>query len=805
MWQVSSIYKFKIKDKYLGPLLNLIIVWLFSYSVISAIVSLTILRTTPSYIFIYTGLFTVMSFMVFYNEYTMAVAGSALVAVGLYVNWVFTRETISPEWTRFLTHLHGTWLFITGMGKFSLFYNTTTLNTLICIVTCTSSLLVSMKKSYPIMFILGFGFFITANMLAPEGYHPAFFIMLTVLFTAFVKTSKSDPKAVFRIIPLCLAVVALSWIIPMPQNNFSRKNLEEAYEDIYWFFREPFRPKYFTAGTMGFESADGTLGGNMRANNDFIMYVFADNPIYLTGATKDIYTGTSWQSQYEEHAFLPAGEENLADINAITARTLLDYDYSFVSLAQNYGAVPNLSDYGIAQKRISVNIGKARTGTIFKPPLSYNLEVYGEYNVLQRDMDLRAEPVFKKDAIYSFNYYDIDYDGDFMVQALESSRRGFYSAKAEELIYQLITDYRLPVIQATRYWEISRHYINLQTDYAESVYERYSALPESLPDRVFELAYDLTKDCKSDYEKIIAIQKYLQSFTYTLTPGSVPKDRDFVDYFLFDNQEGYCTYFATSMAVMARAVGLPSRYVEGYLLPETKTTEDYYSVFGTNAHAWAEVYFEGIGWIPIEATPASYFNTYYPTLAENANYDTPQSEIDDGNYEHDSTVSGYGSDDGEEDVAPLTGDGQGTAAITSEVKPVTALIVITVCSAICYMFFRKILEDNRHKAMRSSDYRSAAIESFKGLMDLLAFYGMPMESHESAIAYAQRIGKYLPLGVMTTNTTALVFSKARYSANDISDAEAAVIRQAYFTMYKNLRESNNKYKFFIHRYIKKLH
>ena len=454
------------------------------------------------------------------------------------------------------------------------------------------------------------------------------------------------------------------------------------------------------------------------------------------------------------------------------------------------------------QKRASINIGKARTGTIFQPAFATNLELYGDYTVLRRDMDLRSEPVFKRDAIYSFNYMNIDYDGQTMQKMLEESYRGYYLATSERLLSDTINDYTLTSSRRSLYWEIVRYYIASQEPYASFVYENYTDLPDTIPSRVLDLTHDLIKDCESDYEKITAIQKYLHNFTYNLTPGSVPEGQDFVDYFLFDKNEGYCTYFATAMAVMSRAAGLPSRYKEGYLLPEEKTGEDYYSVYGTNAHAWAEVYFEGIGWIAIEATPTSYFSTYYPTLAENVNYDD-RGEGDTEEFGHDDSLSGYGADDGLEDnyYSPTAVQG---AQRPTEIKPVTLLIIISVSGLVCYIFFKKILEDKRHKAMRGKDFRLATIESYKGLIDLLGFCGMPMEKYESANAYADRISKYSPLGAMTTTNSARIFSKARYSEGDISEIEASVIRQAYFSLYRNLCASSSKYKFFVHRYIKKL-
>ena len=100
----------------------------------------------------------------------------------------------------------------------------------------------------------------------------------------------------------------------------------------------------------------------------------------------------------------------------------------------------------------------------------------------------------------------------------------------------------------------------------------------------------------------MAIQDYLRQFPYSLqVPGS-PTNRDVADFFLFDLQKGYCDYFATTMAVMVRAVGIPSRLVTGFSSGSYDYTSDRFVVVQSNAHSWVEVFFPGIGWVEFEPT-----------------------------------------------------------------------------------------------------------------------------------------------------------------------------------------------------------
>ena len=138
--------------------------------------------------------------------------------------------------------------------------------------------------------------------------------------------------------------------------------------------------------------------------------------------------------------------------------------------------------------------------------------------------------------------------------------------------------------------------------YPEWIQKTYIALPESVPRRVWDLALDLTATKKTAYDKALAIESYLRTFPYTLDLGPPPADRDLVDYFLFDLQRGYCDYYASAMVVLARAAGLPARVAIGYASGTYLPEQAIYNVTEADAHAWAEVYFPGYGWIEFEPT-----------------------------------------------------------------------------------------------------------------------------------------------------------------------------------------------------------
>lgn len=137
----------------------------------------------------------------------------------------------------------------------------------------------------------------------------------------------------------------------------------------------------------------------------------------------------------------------------------------------------------------------------------------------------------------------------------------------------------------------------------EQVRMRYLQLPRELPERIQQLADEITEGINNPYDKARAIESYLRSnYPYDLDVPAPPQDQDVADYFLFDLKRGYCDYYATAMVVLARSSGLPARFISGYSSGSYDAPNAQYIIRELNAHSWAEVYFPGIGWVEFEPT-----------------------------------------------------------------------------------------------------------------------------------------------------------------------------------------------------------
>lgn len=140
------------------------------------------------------------------------------------------------------------------------------------------------------------------------------------------------------------------------------------------------------------------------------------------------------------------------------------------------------------------------------------------------------------------------------------------------------------------------------SDYPDDVRRVYLQLP-SLDPRIPRLAGEVTATARTPYDKAAALESYFHArFGYTLELASPPKG-DPLAYFLFERRAGHCEYFAAAMTVMLRALGIPARYVNGFLPGEYNDIGGDYIVRASDAHSWVEVYFPGYGWLPFDPTP----------------------------------------------------------------------------------------------------------------------------------------------------------------------------------------------------------
>ncbi|HXZ05821.1 MAG TPA: transglutaminase domain-containing protein, partial [Ktedonobacteraceae bacterium] len=157
------------------------------------------------------------------------------------------------------------------------------------------------------------------------------------------------------------------------------------------------------------------------------------------------------------------------------------------------------------------------------------------------------------------------------------------------------------------------------TYFDPSILQTYLQLPNNLDPNIKILAENLTAKAPTMYDKAVALESYFHNnYTYDANI-SLPPGQEAVSWFLFrdNSHKGFCNYFATAMAVMARELGIPARVVEGYTNGKYDAKHNQWVIRGTDAHSWVQIYFAGYGWVNFEPS-ASYSTFTRPIVSSNS-------------------------------------------------------------------------------------------------------------------------------------------------------------------------------------------
>ncbi|TQR19628.1 transglutaminase TgpA family protein [Psychrobacillus vulpis] len=310
-------------------------------------------------------------------------------------------------------------------------------------------------------------------------------------------------------------------------------------------------------------------------------------------------------------------------------------------------------------------------------------------------------------------------------------------------------------------------------------FNRYLQLPETLPSRVRDLATSITENETSLYDKAKIIERYFRrnGFSYNQTLAAVPTgDTDYVDQFLFETKLGYCDNFSSSMVVMLRSIGIPSRWVKGFAAGEVDHKENnvpVYEVTNNNAHSWVEAYFPEIGWMPFEPTIgfSNSINIKYDLDITANDFDTPvpvqpPSSKDKPNTEKTELSKGF------TDVmkSGLEWISNRKAAI------IWSCVGLLLLSLTAYRYKRKWISKVLIPLyrIRKNDWYTFE-KMYHQLLKQLSFYGLGKEQGQTLMDYAQQIDAYF--GDKNMRNLTSVYEKGFYGGNreDIN--------------YKKMRES----------------
>lgn len=352
---------------------------------------------------------------------------------------------------------------------------------------------------------------------------------------------------------LVLAVVVVVWVAPLLSSSPALGHLWQRSEGPWRAVGDEWNRLFSVVRghSRGYQNVPFgqqlTLGGPIDLGEETVMWVATEDARYWRGVVYGRYTGRGWESTDDETLVVPAGRD-LPVEGQYEKRWLVEQT-----------VVPSWS--GIGQV---FQLGQ---------PIVINVPTEVRYGLLDAGAGGTPDP----------------WAGKVSVSLIRT---------------------RVPVSADRPYtvfsWTSNADVASLREagrDYPEWISSRYLQLPQTLPDRVGELAEELTSAYENDYDKSVALRDYLRgTIVYSEDIEATPEDRDPIDYVLFDRRAGYCNYYASAMVVMARSVGIPARLVVGYAGGELDPDTGWYRVRHRDTHAWVEVYFPVYGWVEFEPT-----------------------------------------------------------------------------------------------------------------------------------------------------------------------------------------------------------
>ncbi|MCL2854023.1 MAG: transglutaminase-like domain-containing protein [Defluviitaleaceae bacterium] len=350
------------------------------------------------------------------------------------------------------------------------------------------------------------------------------------------------------------------------------------------------------------------------------------------------------------------------------------------------------------------------------------------------------------------------------------------------------------------------HLLYYLAQHANWIYEAYTGLP-AIPARVRDLAQRITYHAENDFQRATMIADYLRwhgGYTYTLTPGDTPQGRDFVDWFLFDAREGYCVHFATAFVVMVRSLGIPARYVEGFMVPNQPDADGYIDVVNRMGHAWGEVYFEGFGWQLFEATP--------PEAV--FGWQTPQTQTTPGFWDYlelDGADWGFfedywfipEGDGGTSIIIDSSAYEEGYDEPPNQAAPMSIrelLLTATMGAGglvALFMLLRLILSELRFRRLCKSDGRVAALAYYTRILRYLECLDLRADEGDTPLIFARRLGYRAGFEnnkVRLEDITHILY-RAKYSPHPIGDKEKEIMRNTLFMLDFKLKETVGFWKY----------
>ena len=420
----------------------------------------------------------------------------------------------------------------------------------------------------------------------------AFFLILLsvidVIQRYWKKSGYTDAKGhLISVSPFALLLGVMIFLVPAPDKpydwNIVKTVAGRIYDGVKYTARFFHGKDEDYGAVMGFSDSGPTFG-NLFSSEKEMMKINTDRQtgpgIYLAGRVLDDFNGREWNRTYEGDY-----EDRLLD-SLETVSSIMQYDEDY-----------NFDYYKRVQLYITYN--EFNTAYFFAPTKILDL-------VPENDKEAYVQHGFEMSSDRKLGY-----GTKYLLTYIRTNERNEdFTTYADGKTLPIEKDIWDQVCYAFHYDKTPGCSYDDYMAYMDRMYQYY--LPQTeISERAAAYMEEIFEGAEGDMEKLKRIEEALSGFEYTLTPGDLPEDIDdeakFLDRLLFETGEGYCTYYATAFVIMARSIGIPARFVQGFRVPMSSSQT--VSVMSSMAHAWPEAYIKGVGWIAFEPTPRMAFDS----------------------------------------------------------------------------------------------------------------------------------------------------------------------------------------------------
>lgn len=307
------------------------------------------------------------------------------------------------------------------------------------------------------------------------------------------------------------------------------------------------------------------------------------------------------------------------------------------------------------------------------------------------------------------------------------------------------------------------------TDYPDWIRARYLQLPDDLPARVRDKAREITAPFSNPYDRAVALEKFLRAhIIYDENVSAPPFGMDGVDYVLFERPAGYCNYYASAMAVMARALGIPARVVSGYALGDY--ADGVFHIVEANAHSWVEIYFPHYGWIEFEPT-ASKPEIERPKRAQSAP-DNPDVNA---------TAAEQRRRRERHRAEEMDEEDFGAASATARAWRFDERATLLGLVSVLVLTLASVVGIRRWRYAHQLARLQPAARVYEEMLERARWLGLREARHTTPLERAQAIGHLLPSARNESVCVAAFYTRERFGAHPLDAAERAALTRAWDT------------------------